>query len=123
MYSSGLATKDENKYFFFASPSDSVHLSSSTSIFIQNSNGYSCQEVAYVAHLFIFYKIVTQVCIYMMGAGNGPPLDVLGFVTLQITRDEYPVVWGYPEVGTIHGVSGVCTRCMRRYGSMCEWFE
>ena len=26
-------------------------------------------------------------------------------------------VWGYPAVGTIHGASGVCMRCMRRYGS------
>ena len=27
-------------------------------------------------------------------------------------------VWGYPEVGTIHGACGVCMRCMRRYGSV-----
>ena len=27
-------------------------------------------------------------------------------------------VWGYPELGTIHGASGVCTRCTRRYGSV-----
>ena len=27
-------------------------------------------------------------------------------------------VWGYPEVGTIHGAFGVCMRCMRRYGSV-----
>ena len=25
---------------------------------------------------------------------------------------------GYPEVGTIHGASGVCMRCVRRYGSV-----
>ena len=23
---------------------------------------------------------------------------------------------GYPEVGTIHGASGICMRCIRRYG-------
>ena len=27
-------------------------------------------------------------------------------------------VWRYPAVGTIHGASGVCTRCMRCYGSV-----
>ena len=27
-------------------------------------------------------------------------------------------VWGYPELGTIHGASGVCTRYTRRYGSV-----
>ena len=27
------------------------------------------------------------------------------------------VVWGYPVVGMISGASGICTRCMRRYGS------
>ena len=27
-------------------------------------------------------------------------------------------VWGYPELGTIHGAPGVCTRCTRRCGSV-----
>ena len=27
-------------------------------------------------------------------------------------------VWGYPAGGMIYGSSGVCTRCMRRYGSV-----
>ena len=27
-------------------------------------------------------------------------------------------VWGYPEVGTIHGASEVSVRCMRRYVSV-----
>ena len=27
-------------------------------------------------------------------------------------------VWGHPAVGTIHGASGVCMTCMRRYGSI-----
>ena len=27
-------------------------------------------------------------------------------------------VWGYPTVGVIYGASGVCTRCVRRYGSI-----
>ena len=27
-------------------------------------------------------------------------------------------VWGYPAVGTIHGASGVCMRCVRRDGSV-----
>ena len=25
-------------------------------------------------------------------------------------------VWGYPALDTRHGASGVCMRCMRRYG-------
>ena len=28
-------------------------------------------------------------------------------------------VWGYPVGGIIYGVFGVCTRCIRRYGSVC----
>ena len=27
-------------------------------------------------------------------------------------------IWGYPVVGMMYGASGVCTRCMRRYGSV-----
>ena len=27
-------------------------------------------------------------------------------------------IWGYPVVGMIYGASGVCTRCMIRYGSV-----
>ena len=30
----------------------------------------------------------------------------------------YTVVWGYPAIDTIHGASGICMRCMRRYGSV-----
>ena len=28
------------------------------------------------------------------------------------------VVWGYSAVDTMHGASGVCMRCIRRYGSV-----
>ena len=38
----------------------------------------------------------------------------------RLIRDMYAqgYVWGYPVVGMIYGASGVCTRCMRRYGSV-----
>ena len=40
---------------------------------------------------------------------RSPPLDF----TLVLM-----FVWGYPAIGMIHGASGVCMRCMRRYGSV-----
>ena len=38
------------------------------------------------------------------------------FIDEKLASTLKRVVWEYSAVGTIHGASGVCMRCMRRYG-------
>ena len=45
------------------------------------------------------------------------PWSTEGPISVTVTF-YFVTCLGYPTVGMIHGASGVCVRCMRRYGSV-----